>query len=133
MNAPFTIAGARPVMLRVCAWCRKSMGTIECRPANAGQVTHGICDDCVAREFAALPGPARPNLNEAAAAQAVSTLAGAPQPLQDERNATPDEIQSAVMDNPSGDPAASFNDSGGFWAWADRLIKRFTTAGGRNE
>jgi hypothetical protein len=102
----------RPAMRRVCAWCQRDLGVIACRWRNVGMVSHGICEECSARflgdldEFA---GAMPPILNEAAAAQAVSTPAGAQQqPLQVNGTATPDAFAPAVMDNPSGGPAASF-------------------------
>lgn len=121
----------RPVMRRVCAWCQRDLGVVACRWRNVGMVSHGICDECcarwlgepvgaaeptlseakgiVARVVAEFPFCARNTLNEAAAAQAVSTPAGAQQqPLQGNGTATPDAIAPAVMDNPSGGPAASF-------------------------
>ena len=33
----------------ICAWCRASLGTAPCDPANAGLVSHGICATCAAR------------------------------------------------------------------------------------
>ncbi len=142
----------RPAMRRVCAWCQRDLGVIACRWRNVGMVSHGICDECSARWLAEDTKQVRPTLDEArehlarvvadfpfpslngaAAAQAVSTPAGAQQqPLQVNGTATPDAFAPAVMDNPSGGPAASFIPSDGIWSWLDRLIKRFTTKGGRN-
>ena len=122
----------RPVMRRVCAWCQRDLGVVACRWRNVGMVSHGICDECCARWLGEPAGATHPTLNEAAAAQAVSPLSGPAHPLQVNRNATPDPTKPAVMDNPSGGPAASFTPSDGIWSWLDRLIKRFTTKGGRN-
>lgn len=36
-------------MKRVCAWCGKDMGEIE--PLDDDSITHGICDDCLLRNF----------------------------------------------------------------------------------
>src|SRR5688572_27011002 len=101
-------------MRRVCAWCGRYLGAVDCRCRNLGMVSHGICDECSARWLGEQADTAQAlhTLNEAAAAQAVSTPAGAQQqPLQVNGTATPDAFAPAVMDNPSGGPAASFTPS----------------------
>jgi hypothetical protein len=35
-------------MVRVCAWCQKYLGSME--PFHDPKVSHGICEDCVARD-----------------------------------------------------------------------------------
>ena len=35
------------VMRRICSWCRADLGTIRCRPEQAGEITHGICQPCL--------------------------------------------------------------------------------------
>ena len=34
---------------KVCAWCGRSMGTIECNNQNSSpsQTSHGMCDECL--------------------------------------------------------------------------------------
>jgi hypothetical protein len=127
---PAITDGRRFTMLRSCAWCRRSMGEVECIPSQAGKVSHGICDACVALEFAHLPGPVRPTLNEVAAAQAASTLPGTQQPLQGKGTVTPGLSVPAVLEHPSDGPAASFTSSGGFWAAIDRGLKWLVSLGG---
>ena len=39
-------------MTRICAWCKKILGIVE--GGNPGDITHGICEECVAAEYAAL-------------------------------------------------------------------------------
>lgn len=39
-------------MRRVCAWCGTGMGTIACHPRQHGQTSHGICEQCEARQQA---------------------------------------------------------------------------------
>jgi hypothetical protein len=118
------------MMRRVCAWCRRDLGVVACRPTNVGLVSHGICEACserwlnepdgaeeltlgeakehLARVVADFPFRARPTLNGAAAAPAVPTPTGIAPPPQVNGTATPDANAPAVMDNPSGGPAASF-------------------------
>ncbi len=36
-------------LIRVCAWCKKVMGTKPCLPEMDGQETHGICRGCAAK------------------------------------------------------------------------------------
>jgi len=39
-------------MTRICAWCKKILGIVE--GGNPGDITHGICEECVAIEYAKL-------------------------------------------------------------------------------
>ena len=40
--------GRGPVMVTVCAWCQKYMGSME--PLNEPRISHGLCGDCIERE-----------------------------------------------------------------------------------
>ncbi|MFH1123775.1 MAG: hypothetical protein V1758_08980 [Pseudomonadota bacterium] len=33
-------------MKKMCAWCRKNLGTIDSDPGTEDQISHGICKDC---------------------------------------------------------------------------------------
>lgn len=39
-------------MQRVCAWCGRGMGSVPCAPRQDGQTSHGICEQCEARQQA---------------------------------------------------------------------------------
>ncbi len=39
-------------MRKICAWCKKSMGTVPTANNLDGIVSHGICEECVDRIFA---------------------------------------------------------------------------------
>ena len=52
MNTSSTIS--RPVIHRVCAWCKQDLGDIPC-PAgdpNEGKTSHGVCPECQAKLLA---------------------------------------------------------------------------------
>lgn len=45
------------IMKRVCAWCKKSLGDLECKVDDEHAVTHGMCNECaikVATQIASL-------------------------------------------------------------------------------
>lgn len=49
----------------VCAWCKRSLGTVQCTPAHAGKVSHGICEPCAKTHFTNLVGDAHPACQKA--------------------------------------------------------------------
>lgn len=51
----------QPVMQVVCGWCGKHLGTKPCAPEQAGQVTHGICDDCAKKFYDELKADGAPD------------------------------------------------------------------------
>lgn len=42
-------------MRRVCAWCTLELEPVACAPAQADQVSHGICPICAERLWNELP------------------------------------------------------------------------------
>ena len=34
------------IMSKICAWCRKDLGSVHCHEHCHGSVTHGICQSC---------------------------------------------------------------------------------------
>ncbi|NOZ22435.1 MAG: hypothetical protein GXP25_15245 [Planctomycetes bacterium] len=44
-------------MKRVCAWCKKDLGTKPAMVDDGGAITHGICKSCVAKYLPALAKP----------------------------------------------------------------------------
>lgn len=40
------VSPERPMMERVCAWCKSDMEPVPCEPAQAGKITHGMCAGC---------------------------------------------------------------------------------------
>lgn len=43
---PVAVAGAVPIVFRVCSWCKRGLGVAECEPQRAGTVTDAICPSC---------------------------------------------------------------------------------------
>lgn len=39
-------------MRKICAWCKKDMGTVPSLNNSDGIISHGICEECVDRVFA---------------------------------------------------------------------------------
>jgi hypothetical protein len=81
VDDPAALAEPRPpLMKRMCCRCELVLGWKVCEPANAGAVTHGLCEGCalaLTEELDGLPSPEsaidlpRWRENRAALAQAV--------------------------------------------------------------
>lgn len=168
MGAAVTVDAGRHYAVKF----RCVAGRVEIDPV----ITHGICPTCHALMLAELPSP-RPNfapppspvtglkrtspatghasfVDEAAARPAVSTLPGTQRPAGDNGTTAPAEDPAAVLEHPSGGPAASstFNaaprplfwtvqgyDFGRAIAWARRQgsalrahVSRYTREGGQS-
>lgn len=107
-----------PLMRRVCAWCHADLGAVVCEPAQAGKISHGICEPCKVRELAALnvsPSPAVP----ASAAPREETGPAAPE-------GHPETTSSPARSTATARPGEAFNPSrpDQFWTVTGRDFGR---------
>jgi hypothetical protein len=54
------VSPERPMLRRVCGWCRADMGSKPCDPSVAGKISHGMCPACEAVAIASIPSLRRP-------------------------------------------------------------------------
>lgn len=136
-QAPIESDGLPAVFIkRVCAWCQKDLGVVVGSPGQDGLVSHGICPACSARALAELPGvpkslvhggrlecggpvigcelasadaglPAPHNSRETGANEAAAGPVNGTSPGRVTGTATPTGQPVAVLEHPSGGPAAS--------------------------
>lgn len=93
-GAAFHAVAEKTLMLVVCAWCGKDLGTKE--PLSDTSVTHGICPECLEKEL--LHGGPAGKVNEAPQLMAHAAAGPPPTKVQDRMT----KVKGFVFTRPHG-------------------------------